>query len=594
MQANGYDIAAEAPIVNTYVPINFSELYRIGAAQKAAVDEAAKNLNTAITTFGEFRSPSEVDIERYYNNSIGKVSDLIEAASSNPDLMKDAGFRSQLQSRLNNIDYSLLSSLKESADNMRTRLKVKAELEAQGLYQEWFDDAKYTDLSNWDTATMGIMNNLAPAKFESLESIGSAYTKDLKPTFYEGQAPNSGTRMPYTNWMAISFDDIRRSMEQHAYDIKNTPAGQKWYNRMRNEILTMYPDATQEDIDNAFINELAVRQSDKMIETPVTDTAALKIALSNPNGGDTPSNGLRNLTESIEADAFSTFNNLFGDINQGIKKKYTDAITQAEKEGKTLKSAEDILMNMSRDMDRQYKQKLNELYLVSSQANNSHNAGINDVINALSKGIGNEANEILMRKHTQSGKITNEGYRVGNSSSDYLLKTRLFDNLTGRNSLTDNKLANDIEKGLFKKFFVSGVPQITTDGNNIYHNEYIFIPESYLKPDKKKDDDDDDDRKDNVTRYTAKDIAGVQGDWVVLNDDQVRITESTDAYGGTRTSVNTALKAGKYLRVPVNTIVPREGTDAIENDALWSSKRGLSQDQRDYLQMRSERMRFQN
>lgn len=585
MSANGYDVAAEAPIINTYVPINFGELYRIGAAQKAAVDEAAEKLNTALTTFGEFRSPSEVDIKRYYDNSIGKVSDLIEAASSNPDLMKDAGFRSQLQSRLNNIDYSLLSSLKESADNMRTRLKSKAELEAQGLYQEWFDDPRYTDLSNWDTASMGIMNNLAPSKFESLESIGSAYTKDLKPTFYKGQAPNSGTKMPYTNWMAISFDDIRRSLEQHAYDIKNTPAGQKWYNRMRNEMLTMNPNATQEDIDNAFINELAIRQSDKMIETPVTDTAALKLDLTRAKSGADSPNALRNLTESLERDSKNTFDSLFGDINQSIKQKYTNAIIQAEKDGKTLLPASDILMNMSQEMDRQYKNKLNELYLISSQANNSHNAGINDVINALSKSIGNEANEILMRKHTQSGKMTAEGYRIGNSTSDFLLRTRLFDNLTGRNSLKNNKLADDIEKGLFKKFFVSGIPQITTDGNNIYHNEYIFIPESYLKSENKEE---------KGTRYSAKDIAGVQGDWVILDKDQVRITESTDTYGDTRTSVNTALKAGRYLRIPVNNLVPREGTDAIENDALWSSKRGLSQDQRDYLQMRSEYMRFQD
>ena len=30
MQANRYDRAAEAPIMNRYVPINFGELYRIG------------------------------------------------------------------------------------------------------------------------------------------------------------------------------------------------------------------------------------------------------------------------------------------------------------------------------------------------------------------------------------------------------------------------------------------------------------------------------------------------------------------------------------------------------------------------------------
>lgn len=45
MQANRYDRAAEAPILNTYVPINFGELYRIGAAQKEAVDQAAKRFD---------------------------------------------------------------------------------------------------------------------------------------------------------------------------------------------------------------------------------------------------------------------------------------------------------------------------------------------------------------------------------------------------------------------------------------------------------------------------------------------------------------------------------------------------------------------
>ena len=53
MQANRYDRAAEAPILNTYVPINFGELYRIGAAQKEAVDQAAKDLTNTITTFGD-------------------------------------------------------------------------------------------------------------------------------------------------------------------------------------------------------------------------------------------------------------------------------------------------------------------------------------------------------------------------------------------------------------------------------------------------------------------------------------------------------------------------------------------------------------
>ena len=100
MAVNRYDRPAEAPILNTYVPINFGELYRIGSAQKEAVDRAANEISGAIQTFGQFQSPSAIDTQRYYEQSIGQLSDLVEQAATNPDAMKDANFRSRLQSRL--------------------------------------------------------------------------------------------------------------------------------------------------------------------------------------------------------------------------------------------------------------------------------------------------------------------------------------------------------------------------------------------------------------------------------------------------------------------------------------------------------------
>ena len=63
MQANRYDRAAEAPIMNTYVPINFGELYRIGQAQRQAVEQAANEFTNTVSKFGEFQSPSAVDMK---------------------------------------------------------------------------------------------------------------------------------------------------------------------------------------------------------------------------------------------------------------------------------------------------------------------------------------------------------------------------------------------------------------------------------------------------------------------------------------------------------------------------------------------------
>ena len=67
MQANRYDRAAEAPIINTYVPINFGELYRIGQAQRDAVESAAKDFANTVAKFGEFQSPSAIDTQKYYD-----------------------------------------------------------------------------------------------------------------------------------------------------------------------------------------------------------------------------------------------------------------------------------------------------------------------------------------------------------------------------------------------------------------------------------------------------------------------------------------------------------------------------------------------
>lgn len=128
MAANMYDQAAQAQFINTYAPINFGELFRIGAAQKEEMDRAAQQFGAQLQKFGEFRSPSAIDTQRYYDLTIGRqdIQDAINQMVSNPDALKDASFRSSLQSLINNIDYSSLSLLKESADNLRLGLQIRS------------------------------------------------------------------------------------------------------------------------------------------------------------------------------------------------------------------------------------------------------------------------------------------------------------------------------------------------------------------------------------------------------------------------------------------------------------------------------------
>lgn len=518
MQANRYDRAAEAPIMNTYVPINFGELYRIGQAQRQAVEQAANEFTNTVSKFGEFQSPSAVDTQRYYENSLGKIRDLIDEAATNPDAMKDANFRARLNSRIANLDYATLSNLKQSREGMLARQKANQELMIKGMYNPLWHDVDFT---NYNTVDSGIFNDVAPLAYKSEVDLVRPYVDNLKASFM-------GVKDGWIH-QGVSTDRTDYEIQRNLSSIQNTPEYQKHLEVLQRQGLSRQ-DA-EEQLNRTLITagrEFAYDQAER-------DPMAVALARR-------AQNRLLNLTDQLEITARDTF-------------------ASALKDAPTVQDA---------------RKKLNDMFTLSAKTNNSLNSAINDVIGTLSSGIGAEANEVLTAQGTQTGKMTSQGWRVGNSSSEFLLRKRLAENLTDRKIGSSSKLQDDFEKGQFKNFLVAGTPNITTDGSNIFHNKYIFIPKSEI----------------DKGKYTARDLAEVQGDWVNLDEDQVRVTESTNDYGETRTSINTALKQGTYLRIPVSTVVPRRGLEAVENDALHAKSRNIGQDIRDVMQAQSESNRL--
>lgn len=523
MQANRYDRAAEAPIMNTYVPINFGELYRIGQAQRQAVEQAANEFTNTVSKFGEFQSPSAVDTQRYYENSLGKIRDLIDEAATNPDAMKDANFRARLNSRIANLDYATLSNLKQSREGMLARQKANQELMIKGMYNPLWHDVDFT---NYNTVDSGIFNDVAPLAYKSEVDLVRPYVDNLKARFM-------GVK---DGWIrqGVSTDRTDYEIQGNLSSIQNTPEYQKHLEVLQRQGFSR--QAAEEQLNRTLITagrEFAYDQAER---------DPMAVALARRAGAGSQQNRLLNLTDQLELTARDTF-------------------ASALKDAPTVQDA---------------RKKLNDMFTLSAKTNNSLNSAINDVIGTLSSGIGAEANEVLTAQGTQTGKMTSQGWRVGNSSSEFLLRKRLAENLMDRKIGSSSKLQDDFEKGQFKNFLVAGTPNITTDGSNIFHNKYIFIPKSEI----------------DKGKYTARDLAEVQGDWVNLDEDQVRVTESTNDYGETRTSINTALKQGTYLRIPVSTVVPRRGLEAVENDALHAKSRNIGQDIRDVMQAQSESNRL--
>lgn len=295
--ANRFDQAAEMPILNTYVPIDFGNLYRIGATQKAAVDQAINDVSNAIQKFGQFTSPSEIDIDNFYKLSLGQMSDLITQASADPDRMKDPGFRSQLYARLNGINYSALSKLAQGAEQLKQYERNRAAMQANGTYYLGWD--KYRDLSNYDTLKQGILEDLAPLQYRSIFDLANPYVQNMKPTFFQGESPNSGIKMPYTNWMAITPEMRAKELNAHLSDIIATPQGAMHLQ----EIYQAFPGISQQDALDMFMDQLMTVTSYKDIETPVADEYGMRLALSRASSGNTPPGVITSRTDEIKAQA---------------------------------------------------------------------------------------------------------------------------------------------------------------------------------------------------------------------------------------------------------------------------------------------------
>ena len=288
MGVNMYDQAAQMPLINTYVPINFGELYRIASTQKEEIDKAQKQLNEGLQKFGEFTSPSDIDTQNYYNLSINQFQDLIDIAVNNPDAMKDASFRAKLNQRFNNLDYAALSRLKQGAENLKARNLATAQMKAKGLYNYNWDvykdksgNIKQFDVSNYDTLNEGILDQLSPIQYKSLREIVQPYVEGIKPTFYAGNVdPNTGIALAFTKgYQAITKKELNNVLDKSYDEILATPQGQMWYRDIYNSLKMVNPQATEDDAMAVFKDNIMRDASYKLVSAPIDDEYAMRQAL---------------------------------------------------------------------------------------------------------------------------------------------------------------------------------------------------------------------------------------------------------------------------------------------------------------------------
>lgn len=485
MAANMYDQAAQAQFINTYVPINFGELYRIGAAQKQAVDQAAEQFTTQLQKFGEFRSPSRVDTENYYNMTIGRedFQNAINQMVSNPDYMKDASNRAQLQSLINSVDYAALSQLKESADYQRMGLQTRAKMKAEGRLKDSWDKS---DIANYDTLGTGkIFDDITPVAYMNLNELSTPYFNDLKPGFLGTDYVN-GTRYVVTG---NNMEDLMAVATAKFNDLIDTPQGQKYFE----EYLAMN-NGDANAAKSQFINAVAQSQIDRT-RRPKYDVdpafiEQLRYSLkAKAAGASEASQVLPDLSRIL---ATTTVQNNLATLG-GLTPEERSAVASGQ-------ANSEVYQKASRNMSNNLKTAWNNL---------SKSSGINSasrkLLDMISQPLSKEVDTSLLVEG--GGEALGKDAKLTNSTANMTLGADMTFGLLGYENgalgyaMSNMQNASDEKQkkawkdrsvamatiqqawynDQFRDVIVKGSGQVLSDNNEVYHKRKVYIPIDQLR-----------------------------------------------------------------------------------------------------------------
>lgn len=208
---NRYDTPVQLDFINTYVPIPFEQLYNLGKAANDRVDKALEDFTTSMDKFGEFYSRSKVDMQRWYDATIGKQMPLIDQMAKNPELIKDKAFQAQLKSSIANVDRALLSELKQGAKNFDEFKKMEQQLMLSGKGNPFWHNR---DFSNYDTVKQGLFDE-TPIPYISVNDMVHPYVDNLK-------ASEMDSRGGYL-YHGVSPERTKAQVEANITEILSTP-----------------------------------------------------------------------------------------------------------------------------------------------------------------------------------------------------------------------------------------------------------------------------------------------------------------------------------------------------------------------------------
>lgn len=560
MAANRFDQAAEMPIINTYVPIDFNNLYRIGVTQQEAIRQATQDFGQALEKFGEFYSPSDIDTNNWYNLTINRkdIQSLLNRMVSDPDSIKDAGFRASLAGAINRTDYAALGRLKQSRQGLLARQEANQRLMLSGNYNPLIHNVDY---SNYDTLNTGIYNDVSPLPYTSVVEMVRPYVDDLEDSFIGVQ----------NGWIHRGVTPERTDQQIHANwsNIVNTPG----YSQNLEIIMKQNPGIDVNTATELLNAQIITAGREFTRDNAERDPWSLYVAKKQYEyaNDDNSSRGLMNLTELVHNDLkrndrinTARASSLNGDAQSRYIEYGLEGLT-AEERGQlapALSDSQRLARNLS-ILEQQIPKHDGDFY-----------SAARDVAMYSSVPLGEQASDIYTRQAAGNGKQYADGsYEVSNLKN-FLPLDQIGFKMSGVGremtqwgdwDLTEkrDKLWN--AENLQAKVIAGG--RAISTNTEAFNSAYLYIPYK------------------QVRKYmNDSDIYLSGGDIADRSFDEVSttVTNRFDYAGNPDgSSIVTRGKTEKYVRFPVASLIPSKGQAANEADAVYNKYIGLSSSARD-------------
>ena len=241
------------------------------AAAKDEYEKAEKRLDDLNKLYGDFYSPSDVDMQNWQTYVVSPIKDkLDELYAKGIDPTRSAEGRAILAKASRDLPYDTINRLKQGAAIGQEYLKNMAKLQAQGLYNPDYEE-RYLgyDIRNWDTLKNGVWNRYSPDPVPSLQDATVDWYKNrtartITPEEMQALAAQGYSydpNMDYTGWLE---SDALHVAGENVPGFAGTQVGGYYADLARQEVMQRAAaegrdpkTITQDEVDSQLARNIA-------------------------------------------------------------------------------------------------------------------------------------------------------------------------------------------------------------------------------------------------------------------------------------------------------------------------------------------------